>query len=162
GERQVERKPMRLTFPAAALAIVIIAGPVLAISTTAAAASGSPARAAAYGVATGRQDSPGAPSAQLPGGTQSWRRAYSLGVGGAAAAVAVSPDSSTVFVTGSVNGPHGHGQIATVAYRAATGAQLWVARYHGPVNTNSTATSVVVSPDGQRVFVTGRTAPRNG
>jgi len=67
-----------------------------------------------------------------------------------------------VFVTGSVNGPHGHGQIATAAYQAATGGRLWAARYHGPVNSNSTATSVVVSPDGQEVFVTGRTAPRKG
>jgi len=153
---------MRLAFRSAALAIVIIAGPVLATSTTAAAASRSPARAAVHGVAPGRQDSPGAPSAQPPGGTQLWRRTYSLGFSGGAVAVAVSPDSSTVFVTGSVTGPHGHSQIGTVAYRAATGARLWVVRYHGPVNSNSTATSVVVSPNGREVFVTGRTMLRKG
>jgi WD40 repeat protein len=73
----------------------------------------------------------------------------------------VSPDSSTVFVTGTVDGPS-HERIATVAYRAATGAQLWVTTYNGPLKTRSIATSVVVSPDGQRVFVTGHTTSKNG
>ena len=34
-----------------------------------------------------------------------WRRAYGKKYGGGAVAVAVSPDSSTVFVTGTVDGP---------------------------------------------------------
>jgi DNA-binding beta-propeller fold protein YncE len=131
-------------------------------SSTAAMASGSPARASADRAVAGAGHSPGGRSgAQVPGGTRLWRRAYSLGFGGGAVAVVASPDSSTVFVTGSVTGPHGHSQIGTVAYRAATGAQLWVARYRGPVNTDSNATSLAVSPDGQRVFVTGRYVGRH-
>src|SRR5262245_36271582 len=59
------------------------------------------------------------------------------------AAIAVSPDGSTVFVTG--------GNYATVAYRAATGGLFWTARYSGGTNANA----VVASPDGSKVFVTG-------
>jgi WD40 repeat protein len=61
-----------------------------------------------------------------------------------AGAIAVSPDGSTVYVTGST--PKG---IATVAYDAATGAKLWV------TNTSGVAVgaSLAVSPDGKTLFV---------
>jgi len=127
----------------AALVVAIISGPALATSAAAAAAPHSPARAAAHraGAAAGH-----GPAAQTAGGTQLWRRAYGKKYGGGAVDVAVSLDSSTVFVTGTVDGPS-HRRIATVAYRAATGAQLWVTWYNGPLKTNSVATSVVVSPE---------------
>src|SRR5258708_39888795 len=73
-------------------------------------------------------------------------------------AVAVSPDGSTVYVTGSSqnSGKLGIGNdYATVAYSAATGAQLWLSRYNGPANGDHVATAVAVSPDGDTVFVTG-------
>lgn len=62
-------------------------------------------------------------------------------------ALAVSPDGSTVFVTG--NGG-GSSAPSTVAFNAATGAQVWGA---GP---GFGGASVVVSPDGSTVFVTSR------
>jgi outer membrane protein assembly factor BamB len=73
-------------------------------------------------------------------------------------AVAVSPAGTTVFVTGlSETGTGGSG-YATIAYNAATGAQLWVTRYDGPARSDDVAKSVAVSPAGTAVFVTGYTA----
>ena len=72
-----------------------------------------------------------------------------------ASSVAVSPDGKTVFVTGySFGTTAGEVDYATVAYNAATGAQLWVKRYISPA-LQGFATSVAASPDGKAVFVTG-------
>jgi DNA-binding beta-propeller fold protein YncE len=70
-------------------------------------------------------------------------------------AVAVSPDSSKVFVTGSSEGNGTNRDYATVAYNATTGHQLWVRRYNGPVNTGDDPAAIVVDPDSKTVFVTG-------
>ncbi len=73
-----------------------------------------------------------------------------------ARATAVSPDGGTVFVTGpSVGGASEDWDYATVAYDAATGAQLWVSRYDGPVDGTDGPVAVAVSPSGGTVFVTG-------
>ena len=136
---------MRHAFGVVALAIAVSTGAAVAASTAAAPASGALAWASTS-VSNGA-------GAQPPGGTQLWRAAYGKDRGGSAVAVAVSPDSSRVYVTGSVSG-----RIATVAYRAATGATLWVATYRGPAHTGTTAASLAVSPNGQQVFVTGTTA----
>jgi len=76
-------------------------------------------------------------------GAQLWVARYDAGT---LAAIAVSPDGSPVFVTGS--GRHG---FATIAYNAATGARLWLA----PSPAVGTAIALAVSPDGSKVFATG-------
>ncbi|MGH2812510.1 MAG: hypothetical protein ACRDI1_07330, partial [Actinomycetota bacterium] len=87
----------------------------------------------------------------------------------------VSPDGTTVFITGSSRGTEsgcdfsGDGQrpndpgvltlpcsdFATIAYVASSGAQLWVMRFNGPRALNDEARALGVSPDGSKVFVTG-------
>jgi DNA-binding beta-propeller fold protein YncE len=72
-----------------------------------------------------------------------------------ASSLAVSPDGTTVFVTGASTGTNSGFDYSTVAYSATTGAQLWVKRYNGPANSGDSAQSVAISPNGRNVFVTG-------
>src|SRR5262249_2377066 len=89
-------------------------------------------------------------------GTRLWVSRYDGASRGRAAAVAASPDGSTVFVAGTVDAGAGSSDDVTVAYDAATGARLWASRYAGTGGFNA-ATAVAVSPDGKTVFVTGGT-----
>jgi DNA-binding beta-propeller fold protein YncE len=77
-----------------------------------------------------------------------------------AAALAVSPDGARVYITGTTSNNDVANDYGTLAYNAATGARLWIARYKGPGGDDE-ASSLAVSPDGKRVFVTGasRAAP---
>lgn len=90
-------------------------------------------------------------------GTSVWSHRYN-GPGNSddlAAALAVSPDGSAVYVTGeSVVLRTGY-DYATLGYNATTGATLWLARYNGSGQNNDTASAIAVSPDGSTVFVTG-------
>src|SRR5205807_6051078 len=70
-------------------------------------------------------------------------------------AVAVSPGGSKVFVTGQADQGIGWGDFATVAYDAATGAQLWGVRYNDPYDNQDEPLAIAVSPGGSKVFVTG-------
>src|SRR5262245_31464716 len=73
----------------------------------------------------------------------------------AAIAIAVSPDGTKLFVTGS-SGCLGLEDYATIAYDTASGLELWVSRYNAPAGDPDEAFALVVSPDGTKVFVTGR------
>ena len=71
-------------------------------------------------------------------------------------ALAVSPGGARVFVTGHIEGATTGDDYATIAYQARTGATLWTARYDGEEGgADDAASSIGVSPDGSRVFVTG-------
>lgn len=79
--------------------------------------------------------------------------------GDAAEAMVASPDGSMVYVTGSSDEDDSYNpddDYATVAYEVATGLQVWSQRYDGPESLDDEATAIAVSPDGTKVFVTGR------
>ncbi|HYT30105.1 MAG TPA: PQQ-binding-like beta-propeller repeat protein [Actinomycetota bacterium] len=82
-------------------------------------------------------------------GTPLWLRRYAGPSSERAYAVAVSPDGTRVFVTGSTT------SAATVAYDATTGSLLWARSYHGPNDIYDDSYAIAVSPDGSKVFVTG-------
>ena len=89
------------------------------------------------------------------GGT-SWSKRYTRPRNDIAYALEVSPDGSTVFVTGASDGSLGDGDYATVAYDGHSGATLWSRRYARA--GNDVGRALGVSPDGSRVFVTGYSA----
>ena len=95
-------------------------------------------------------------------GDEVWAERYDgpKGVADVANAVAVSPDGSTVFVTGGSKANRIGWDYATVAYDAATGAQQWVARFDGVGHEADRARALGVSPDGSTVFVTGSSTGR--
>jgi len=80
------------------------------------------------------------------------------GIAAFANSIAVSPDSSKIFVTGlaEIGDPVQGSDIATVAYNAKTGHYLWSRLYSGPVFGAGSANAVTVSPSGSKVFVTGQ------
>lgn len=90
-------------------------------------------------------------------GSMRWGSRYvGSGVDGdAAASLAVSPDGTTLFVTGHSWGVTSMADYATIAYDALTGVRLWTSRYNGPGNDTDIATAIRVSADGAKVFVTG-------
>lgn len=91
-------------------------------------------------------------------GNEAWSARYDAGSTDEAAAIALSPDGTKVFVTGASTGTGSGFDYATIAYSTANGSQLWVARYNGPANGFDKAYSVTVSPDGSSVYVTGESA----
>ena len=101
-------------------------------------------------------DAPAAASAGSSG-QRLWVQRYNGPANGSEddRAMAVSHDGNTVFVAGSSAGTSSGYDYALVAYRAATGARLWVKRYNGPANGDDVAVAVAVSPGGSTVFVTG-------
>lgn len=81
-----------------------------------------------------------------------WDRGYADGAVG----LAVHPDGSKVFVTGSSNRRVGLPDYATVAYSAVTGSELWVKRYAGLAKSSvDSSRDIAIAPDGHTVFVTG-------
>ncbi|MFJ9391830.1 S8 family serine peptidase [Nocardioides sp. NPDC101246] len=68
----------------------------------------------------------------------------------------VSPDGSTIVVTGNVDGATNM-DYATVAYDVATGDQVWAAQHDGTANGLDIPWDVTISEDGTHAVVTGET-----
>jgi PQQ-like domain len=77
-------------------------------------------------------------------------------------AMGVSPDGSSVYVTGFSDGSNRKRDFVTVAYRVSTGERRWARRYNGPGDFNDNAKAMAVSPDGSRIFVTGYRSGHGG
>jgi WD40 repeat protein len=86
-------------------------------------------------------------------GAERWVARYNIG-SEYAAALRLSPDGSTVFVTGSSSSVTGDDYL-TVAYDAATGGERWASTFQA--NGYGAGVALEVSPDGGTVFVTGGT-----
>lgn len=77
-------------------------------------------------------------------------------------ALAVSPEGGRIYVTGTVQSGDDKNDILTLAFDAATGAQLWETRYEGPADSRNYGVDAAVSPDGAAVFVAGGGYQVNG
>ncbi len=80
---------------------------------------------------------------------------YGTGLG-----LVVSPDGSTVVVTGDYQ--PAMRRIGTIGYDAHTGDRLWLRIWDGPDNIQALATDIVMSPGGDHVFVGGNVAASDG
>jgi len=94
---------------------------------------------------------------QAATGDPLWTRRYSGHSQDIAVAVVASPHRNAVYVTGSSYGGATHRDIATVAYKATTGAPLWVSRFDGN-HKGDVPASLAVSPNGASVIVAGYSA----
>jgi WD40 repeat protein len=88
-------------------------------------------------------------------GAQQWQATYrGPGTSAATTGIALSPDGSAVYVTGSATQASGLNEYATIGYDATTGHQLWLANYR-TANVDDNAAALAVSADGATVYVTG-------
>ena len=85
-----------------------------------------------------------------------WRTEYDGGGWDHARSLAVSPDSSEIYVTGTSE--HRAGNLVLVALSAGDGGLEWTVRYRGPATGwgADAGYAVRVAPDGERVYVSGR------
>ena len=89
-------------------------------------------------------------------GTQRWLTRYYGPVRGddGASAIAIAPDGSRLFVTGT-SPSNGSFNYVTVSYKATNGMEQWVATYDAKGKLDDVAHDLMVSQDGTAVFVTG-------
>jgi hypothetical protein len=97
-------------------------------------------------------------------GSQVWAKRFNGPGDGSDAAYAItaSPDGTKVFVAGYSVGSASGFDYTTLAYDASTGARLWIRRYDGAANDYDAALSLVASPTGTTVFVTGESVGAGG
>ncbi|SEH00461.1 Peptidase inhibitor I9 [Nonomuraea solani] len=93
---------------------------------------------------------------------EKWAATYGAAGGkDSAEYIATDPTGKRVYVTGASYGSTPgllSPSIATVAYDAATGAELWSKSYVGPAGNFDEPAAIGVSPDGSRLYVVGISA----
>jgi DNA-binding beta-propeller fold protein YncE len=70
--------------------------------------------------------------------------------------LAVGPGSKRVFVAGIRDGGADQHDYVTIAYRTSDGSAAWTRIYDGPATGTDEPGRLALSPDGTKVFVTGR------
>ncbi|WP_420371366.1 S8 family serine peptidase [Kribbella amoyensis] len=68
---------------------------------------------------------------------------------------AITVAGGKVYVTGNTVGSGTQFDLSTIAYDEATGERLWVQRFDGAKHYDDTSWGVAVTPDGEKVVVTG-------
>ena len=89
-------------------------------------------------------------------GSTEWTSSYAQPGADIPTAIAASPDGGTVYTTGQSQQPLTGYDAATIAYRATSGAERWVANYAGPgpmSNQDEQNETVAVSGTATRVAV---------
>ena len=89
-------------------------------------------------------------------GTLKWATRYKDPYGFAAGSqVVAGPGGGAVYVTGKAANKNGHFDVATFAYRAATGTRMWLDRHYALITAGLLpAPAIAVTPGGQTVIVT--------
>ena len=97
-------------------------------------------------------------------GVSRWsvRTSDPLGLQMFAEAIAISPDGTRLYVTGDVEQSTSTRLGRTVAYDTADGLVVWTTDIAVPAKGEMIPRSIVVSPDGNRVIVTGSRTGRHG
>ena len=90
-------------------------------------------------------------------GNALWTKTYDgpLHGGDNGRAIAVSPWSDRVYVSGITQGSTGYYEYLTLAYATSSGSLAWVAAHHAPGTFHNLLSAARVSPGGDAVFVTG-------
>jgi hypothetical protein len=88
-------------------------------------------------------------------GTLKWAARYKDPYGFAAGSqIVAGPGGGAVYVAGTAANKNGHFDVATFAYRAATGRRMWLDRHYARITAVAGAPEIAVTPGGQTVIVT--------
>ena len=105
--------------------------------------------------ATGSAGSSALTVAYGAAGTLKWAARYKDPYGFAAGSqIVAAPGGGAVYVAGTAANINGHFDVATFAYRAATGRRMWVDRHYARITAVAGAPEIAVTPGGQTVILT--------
>ena len=106
--------------------------------------------------ATGSAGSSALTVAYGTAGTLKWAARYKDPYGfSAGSQIGVAPSGDAVYVAGKAANKNRHVDVATFAYRAATGSRMWLDRHDARITTGLLpAPDIAVTPGGQTVILT--------